>query len=98
MPKPCHQGKADTLCAIYAVLNALRLTHGIRTLTANGIAPRPLPPGGSAARDRSRIAGGPRACASRVASRRRASACRFRPSVAAAHARKAISAPGGRTW
>ena len=88
MPKPCHQGKADTLCAIYAVLNALRLTHGIRTLTANGIAPRPLPPGGAAARDR----------ASRVASRRRASACRFRPSVAAAHARKAISAPGGRTW
>ena len=32
--KPLYQGKVDTFCAIYAVLNALRLTHGLRTLKA----------------------------------------------------------------
>ncbi|MBQ9536386.1 MAG: hypothetical protein IJU79_01200 [Desulfovibrionaceae bacterium] len=32
--KPFYQGKIDTFCAIYAVLNALRITHGIRTLRA----------------------------------------------------------------
>lgn len=37
MLKPFYQGKLDTFCAIYAVLNALRLTHGIRTLKARGI-------------------------------------------------------------
>ena len=35
--KPLYQGKVDTFCAIYAVLNCLRLTHGIRTLKARGI-------------------------------------------------------------
>lgn len=35
--KPFYQGKLDTFCAIYAVLNALRLTHGIRTLKARDI-------------------------------------------------------------
>jgi hypothetical protein len=34
MLKPFYQGKLDTFCAIYAVLNALRLTHGIRTMKA----------------------------------------------------------------
>ena len=34
MLKPFFQGKLDTFCAIYAVLNALRLTHGIQTLKA----------------------------------------------------------------
>lgn len=29
--KPFFQGKLDTFCAIYAVLNGLRLTHGLRT-------------------------------------------------------------------
>ena len=37
MLKPFYQGKLDTFCAIYAVLNALRLTHGIRTLKAREI-------------------------------------------------------------
>ena len=32
--KPFYQGKIDTFCAIYAVLNSLRITHGIRTLRA----------------------------------------------------------------
>ena len=35
--KPFYQGKLDTFCAIYAVLNALRLTHGIRTTKARDI-------------------------------------------------------------
>lgn len=35
--KPFYQGKLDVFCAIYAVLNALRLTHGIRTLKAREI-------------------------------------------------------------
>ncbi|MCR5814641.1 MAG: hypothetical protein K6G15_09145 [Desulfovibrio sp.] len=34
MMKPFYQGKIDTFCALYAVLNALRLTHSIRTLKA----------------------------------------------------------------
>lgn len=37
MIKPFYQGKLDTFCAIYAVLNALKLTHGIRTLKAREI-------------------------------------------------------------
>ena len=37
MLKPFYQGKLDTFCAIYAVLNALRLTHGIRTLNARAL-------------------------------------------------------------
>ena len=37
MLKPFYQGKLDTFCAIYAVLNALRLTHGIRTLKARDL-------------------------------------------------------------
>ncbi len=37
MIKPFYQGKLDTFCAIYAVLNALRLTHGIRTSKAREI-------------------------------------------------------------
>lgn len=37
MVKPFYQGKLDTFCAIYAVLNALRITHGIRTLKARDI-------------------------------------------------------------
>ncbi|MDR1659055.1 MAG: hypothetical protein LBR94_01775 [Desulfovibrio sp.] len=37
MLKPFYQGKLDTFCAIYAVLNALRLTHGIRTLSARDL-------------------------------------------------------------
>ena len=35
--KPFYQGKIDTFCAMYAVLNALRITHGIRTLKAREI-------------------------------------------------------------
>jgi hypothetical protein len=35
--KPFYQGKLDAFCAIYAVLNALRLTHGLRTLKARDI-------------------------------------------------------------
>lgn len=37
MLKPFYQGKLDTFCAIYALLNALRLTHGIRTSKAREI-------------------------------------------------------------
>lgn len=37
MLKPFYQGTLDTFCAIYAVLNALRLTHGLRTLQARQI-------------------------------------------------------------
>lgn len=37
MVKPFYQGKLDTFCAIYAVLNALRLTHSIRVLKARNI-------------------------------------------------------------
>lgn len=37
MLKPFYQGKVDTFCAVYAVLNALLLTHGIRTLKARDI-------------------------------------------------------------
>lgn len=37
MLKPFYQGKLDTFCAIYAVLNALRLTHGIRVSRARDI-------------------------------------------------------------
>lgn len=35
--KPFYQGKLDVFCAMYAVLNALRLTHGLRTLKARDI-------------------------------------------------------------
>lgn len=35
--RPFYQGKLDIFCAIYAVLNGLRLTHGIRTLKAREI-------------------------------------------------------------
>lgn len=35
--KPFYQGKLDVFCAIYAVLNGLRLTHGLRTLKAREI-------------------------------------------------------------
>ena len=35
--KPFYQGKLDVFCAIYAVLNALRLTHGLRALKAREI-------------------------------------------------------------
>ncbi len=37
MIKPFYQGKVDTFCAIYAVLNALRMTHAIRTLKARAL-------------------------------------------------------------
>ena len=37
MLKPFYQGKLDTFCAIYAVLNALRITHSIRVLKARDI-------------------------------------------------------------
>lgn len=37
MLKPFYQGKLDTFCAMYAVLNALKLTYGIRTLKAREI-------------------------------------------------------------
>ncbi|MBQ9453889.1 MAG: hypothetical protein IJU65_11465 [Desulfovibrio sp.] len=37
MLKPFYQGKLDTFCAIYAVLNALRVTHSIRVLKAREI-------------------------------------------------------------
>ena len=37
MLKPFYQGKLDTFCAMYAVLNALRLTHSIRVLKAREI-------------------------------------------------------------
>lgn len=35
--KPFFQGKLDVFCAMYAVLNGLRLTHHIRTLEAREI-------------------------------------------------------------
>lgn len=35
--KPFYQGKLDVFCAMYAVLNGIRLTHGIRTLKARDI-------------------------------------------------------------
>lgn len=35
--KPFYQGKLDAFCAIYAVLNGLRVTHGLRTLKARDI-------------------------------------------------------------
>lgn len=34
MLKPFYQGKLDAFCAIYAVINAFRLTNGIRTARA----------------------------------------------------------------
>lgn len=37
MLKPFYQGKLDAFCAVYAVINALRLTHSIRTLKARDI-------------------------------------------------------------
>lgn len=37
MLKPFYQGKLDTFCAIYAVLNAFRLIRGIRTVKARDI-------------------------------------------------------------
>lgn len=37
MLKPFFQGKLDTFCAIYAVLNAMRLIHGLRVLKARDI-------------------------------------------------------------
>jgi hypothetical protein len=37
MLKPFYQGKLDTFCAIYAVINAFRLIHAIRTTTARSI-------------------------------------------------------------
>lgn len=35
--KPFYQGKIDTFCALYAVLNAFRLTHNIRALKARSL-------------------------------------------------------------
>ncbi|MDR2504036.1 MAG: hypothetical protein LBD82_06630 [Deltaproteobacteria bacterium] len=35
--KPYHQGQLDYFCAIYALINALRLTHGIRLAQGRGI-------------------------------------------------------------
>ena len=35
--KPFYQGKLDVFCAIYAVLNGFRLTHGLQTLQARDI-------------------------------------------------------------
>ena len=35
--KPFYQGKLDVFCAIYAVLNGLRLTHGLQALKARDI-------------------------------------------------------------
>lgn len=35
--KPFYQGKLDVFCAMYAVLNGLRLTHNVRTLKARDI-------------------------------------------------------------
>ena len=35
--KPFYQGKLDVFCAMYAVLNGLRLTHGLQTLQARDI-------------------------------------------------------------
>lgn len=36
-PAPLYQGQIDIFCAMYAVLNGLRLTHGIRLLAARSI-------------------------------------------------------------
>jgi hypothetical protein len=35
--KPFYQGKLDVFCAVYAVLNGLRLTHGLLALAARDI-------------------------------------------------------------
>ncbi len=35
--KPFYQGKVDVFCAIYAVLNGLKVTHQIRTFEARSI-------------------------------------------------------------
>ncbi len=35
--KPFYQGKVDVFCALYAVLNGLKITHHIRTLEARDI-------------------------------------------------------------
>ncbi len=35
--KPFYQGKIDVFCALYAVLNGLKITHHIRTLQARDI-------------------------------------------------------------
>lgn len=35
--KPLYQGQLDAFCAIYAVLNALRLTHSMRSMKARDI-------------------------------------------------------------
>ncbi len=35
--KPFYQGKLDVFCAMYAVLNGLQLTHGLRTVRARDI-------------------------------------------------------------
>ncbi len=35
--KPFYQGKIDVFCAIYAVLNGLKITHNIRSSQARGI-------------------------------------------------------------
>ncbi len=35
--KPFYQGKIDTFCALYAVLNSFLLTHSIRTLKARSL-------------------------------------------------------------
>lgn len=37
MLKPLYQGKLDAFCAVYAVINALRLTHSIRSSRARDI-------------------------------------------------------------
>lgn len=37
MLKPFYQGKLDVFCAMYAVLNGVRLTHGIQTLKARDL-------------------------------------------------------------
>lgn len=35
--QPFYQGKLDVFCALYAVLNGIRLTHGISTLQARDV-------------------------------------------------------------
>lgn len=35
--KPFYQGKLDVFCAMYAVLNGLRLTHRVRTMKARDL-------------------------------------------------------------
>lgn len=37
MPTPFYQGKLDVFCAMYAVLNGLQITHGLRALHARDI-------------------------------------------------------------